>query len=113
MHKPTETENKIKMKDAERYKAIYCMDLPEWLQDFREFWSVKAVLQSHGGNPAPEDQDHCPVTHFPKDPNCDICLKTKITRASCRKRAGTVVPRAAIFGDLAIFANDNILSEER
>ena len=44
---------------------------------------------------------------FPKDPNCDICLKTKITRAS----AGTVVPRAEHFGDL-ITADHEILSEE-
>ena len=42
----------------------------------------------------------CACTHFPTDPNCDICLKTKITRASCRRRAGTVVPRAESFGDL-------------
>ena len=31
---------------------------------------------------------------------CDICLRTKITRASCRRRTGTVVPRAEFFGDL-------------
>ena len=49
-------------------------------------------------------------THFPKDPNCDICLKTKITRASCRKHAGTVLPRAEIFVDL-ITADHKILSE--
>ena len=50
-------------------------------------------------------------THFPKDPNCDICLKMKITRASCRRRAGTVVPRAEHFGDL-IAADHKVLSEE-
>ena len=50
-------------------------------------------------------------THFPKDPNCDICLKTKITRASCRRRAGTVVPRAEQFGDL-ITADRKVFSEE-
>ena len=50
-------------------------------------------------------------THFPKDPNCDICLKTKITRASCRRRAGTVVPRAEHFGDL-ITADHKVFSEE-
>ena len=33
-------------------------------------------------------------TNFPKDPNCDICLKTKITRSSCRRRTDTVVPSA-------------------
>ena len=43
---------------------------------------------------------HGVYTHFPKDPNCDNCLKTKITRASCRRRTGTVVPRAEHFGVL-------------
>ena len=53
---------------------------------------------------------HSVHTHFPKDPNCDICLKTKITRASCRRRAGTVVPRAENLGDL-ITADHKIPSE--
>ena len=43
---------------------------------------------------------HSIFTPFPKDRNCDICLRTKITRASCRRRTDTVVPRAEIFGDL-------------
>ena len=38
----------------------------------------------------PGSGKHCVKTHFPKDPNCDVCLKTKITRASGRRRAGTV-----------------------
>ena len=49
-------------------------------------------------------------THFSKDPSCDICWKTKITTASCRRRAGTVVPRAERFRDL-ITADHKILSE--
>ena len=49
-------------------------------------------------------------THFSKDPSFDICWKTKITRASCRRRAGTVVPRAERFRDL-ITADHKILSE--
>ena len=49
--------------------------------------------------------------YLPKDPNCDICLKTKITRASCRRRADAVVPRAENFGDL-ITADHKVLSEE-
>ena len=32
---------------------------------------------------------HSIYTHFPKDRNCNICLRTKITRASCRRRTGT------------------------
>ena len=48
----------------------------------------------------PASGKHSENTHFPKDLNCDLCVKTKITRASCRRRAGTVVPRAEHFGDL-------------
>ena len=59
----------------------------------------------------PGSGNHSVYTHFPKDPNCEIWLKTKITRASCRRRAGTVVPRAENFGDLTT-ANHKILSEE-
>ena len=54
---------------------------------------------------------HSVYTHFPKDPNCGFCLKTQITRSSCRRRAGTVVARAEHFCDL-ITADDKILSEE-
>ena len=54
---------------------------------------------------------HNVFTHFPKDPNCNICLKTKMTRVFCRRRAGTVVPRAEHFGDL-IAADHKVLSEE-
>ena len=49
--------------------------------------------------------------HFPKGPNCDICLKTKIKRSSCRRRIGTVVPRAEIYCDL-ITADHKVLGEE-
>ena len=40
----------------------------------------------------------------------DFCLRTKITRASCRRRTGTVVPRAGNFGVL-ITADHNFLCE--
>ena len=40
-----------------------------------------------------------------------IATYAKITRASCRRRAGTVVPRAENFGDL-VSADHKVLSEE-
>ena len=43
---------------------------------------------------------HNVYTHFPKDRNCEICKRTKITRAPCRRRNGEAVLRAANFGDL-------------
>ena len=43
---------------------------------------------------------HSVKTHFPKDRNCEICQRTKISRAPCRRRNGGAVPRAENFGDL-------------
>ena len=53
---------------------------------------------------------HSIFTHFPKTRNCDICLKTKITRSSCRRRTGAVVPRVENSGDL-ITVDHKVLSE--
>ena len=49
-------------------------------------------------------------THLPKDRNCEICKRTKITRATCRRRNGRAVPRAENFGDL-ITADHKVLSD--
>ena len=40
------------------------------------------------------------ILHFPKDRNCEICQRTQITRAQCRRRNGGVVPRAENLEDL-------------
>ena len=120
------------MKVAKKYSDLL-HDLPDWLQDFRENLVDESSPFEPRGNSAPKDQDtsssshklpmesrakvepgsgmHSVYTHFPKDPNCDICLKTKITRASRRRRSGTVVPRAENFGDL-ITADHKVLGEE-
>ena len=49
-------------------------------------------------------------THFPKDRNCEICKRTKITRATCRRRNSGAVLRAEIFSDL-ITADHKVLSD--
>ena len=57
---------------------------------------------------------HSCYTHFPKDRkdrNCDICMRTKITRAPCRKRTGSAVLRAENFVDL-MTGDHKVLSEE-
>ena len=59
----------------------------------------------------PGSGEHSIFSHFPKDPNCDICLKTKIIRASCRRRAGTAVPSAENVRDF-VTADHKVLSEE-
>ena len=131
-HKPAETENKNKNEGREEVQSDRLHDLPDWLQDFRENLVDERSLKEPRRNPAPKDRDtassshelpmesrarveqgsgkHGVYRHFPKDPNCDICLKRKITKSSCRRRAATVVPRAENFGDL-ITADHKILSE--
>ena len=53
---------------------------------------------------------HSVYTHFPKDRNCEICQRTKITRAPCRRRNGGAVLRAENVGDL-ITADHKVLSD--
>ena len=53
---------------------------------------------------------HSVYTHFPKDRNCEICQRPKMTRAPCRRRIGGAVHRAENFGDL-ITADHKVLSE--
>ena len=99
-------------------------DIPEWLQEFRENL-VDDEIPLQGGSHASSSHEasleptfkrrddlgkHSIYTHFPKDRNCEICHRTKITRAPCRRRNGGAVPRAEIFGDL-ITADRKVLSE--
>ena len=53
---------------------------------------------------------HSIYTHSPKDRNCDICMRTKKTRAVSRKRTGAAIFRAENFGDL-ITADHKVLGE--
>ena len=59
----------------------------------------------------PGSGKHSAFTHFPKDLNCEICLKTKTRRASCRRRANAVMPREENFGGL-VTADHKVLSDE-
>ena len=54
---------------------------------------------------------HSICIHFPKDRNCEVCLRTKMTRAPCRRRTGEALPRAEKFGDL-ITADRKVFEED-
>ena len=99
-------------------------EIPEWLQEFREIL-VDDEIPAHGdsyGSSSHEDSleptfkrredlgKHSVYTHFSQDRNCEICKRTKITRAPCRRRNGEAVPRAEKFGDL-ITADHKVLSD--
>ena len=99
-------------------------EIPEWLQEFRENL-VDDEIPLQGGSHASSSHEaslepttkrredlgkHNVHTHFHKDRNCEICKRTKITRAPCRRRKGEAVPRAVNFGDL-ITADQKVLSD--
>ena len=112
--KPDETQaNKIpkpnkKETTIERGNPL-CSDdseIPEWLQEFREIL-VDDEIPVQGGSHASSSHEaslepitkrredlgkHSVYTRFPKDRNCEICKRTKITRAPCRRRMGEGVP---------------------
>ena len=99
-------------------------EIPEWLQEFREIL-VDDEIPEHGDSHASSSHEasveprlkrredlgkHRVYTHFPKDRNCEICQRTKITRAPCRRRNGGAVLRAENFGDLRT-ADHKVLSD--
>ena len=99
-------------------------EIPEWLQEFRENLVDDEIPLQGGSHASPSHEasiqpttkrreclgKHHVHTHFPKDRNCEICKRTKITRAPCRRRSGEAVPRAVNFGDL-ITADHKVLSD--
>ena len=99
-------------------------EIPEWLQEFREnlvddeipLQGCSHASSSHKDSLEPTTKrredlgKHIVCSHFPKDRNCEICKRTKITRAPCRRRNGETVPRAVNFGDL-ITADHKVQSD--
>ena len=93
-----------KNEDDEEVQSELLHDLLDWLQEFKENLADESVPAEPRGNPSlghrdtsssshespmesrakvePGSGKHSVYTHFSKDPNCDIFLKTNITRAS-------------------------------
>ena len=127
---PEETQaNKIpkpnkKETTIERWNPCDDSEIPEWLQEFKENL-VDDEIPLQGGSHASSSHEaslepttkrrvdlgkHSVYTHFPKVRNCEICKRTKITRAPSRRRNGEAVPRAVNFGDF-ITADHKVLSD--
>ena len=99
-------------------------EIQEWLQEFREnLMDDEIPLQggshassSHEASLEPTTKrredlgEHSVRTLFHKDRNCEICKRTKITRAPCRRRNGEALLRAEKFGDL-ISADHKVFSD--
>ena len=121
--KTTKEPKPNKNEDHDRERGVPChSDILSWLQEFRENLVDDRVPErrdshassSHGLSFEPARSadlgKHSVYTRFPKDRNCEICKRTKITRAPCRRRNGEAVPRAEKFGDL-ITADHKVLSD--
>ena len=122
--KPTKSQKQKKETTIERGNLCDDPEIPEWLQEFRENL-VDDEIPLQGGSHASSSHEaslepttkrredlgkHNMYTHFPKDRNCEICQRTKISRAPCRRRKGEAVPRADNIGDL-ITADHKVLSD--
>ena len=95
----TKSQNKSrskKKKDNKEAAVNRLRDLPEWLEEFTDNLEDTEV---HAPAHISQDSDselptnvasrkHSIYTRFPKDSNCEVCKRTKMTRALCRKRNG-------------------------
>ena len=122
--KPTKIQKQIKRKP--RLNGVTCVTILRFRNGCKNsgriWWMMNSITggshasSSHEASLEPiatrrEDLGkHNVHTHFPKDRNCEICKRTKITRAPCRRRKGEAVPRADNFGDL-ITADHKVLSD--
>ena len=94
--KPTKNPKPNKNKDQDQERGDLChSDIPEWLQEFRDHLVDDRVLEhreSHASSshePSLEPMlarsvdlgKHSVHTHLTRDRNCEICKRTKITRA--------------------------------
>ena len=117
--KPAKNKTQIKMKETKTYSVIYCLSCWTGLQEFRENLVDESSPLEPQGDPSLGHRDtsssshelpmesrpkvetgwgkHCVYTHFPKDPNCDICLKTKITRGVLPKTCWYIRTQSGTF----------------
>ena len=58
-----------------------------------------------------KSRKHSIHTHFPNDRHSEVCLRTEMTRALCRRRTGEAPLRTEKFGDL-INADHKVLNED-
>ena len=97
--------------------------IPDWLQPFTENLkdlethvpahpSEREISDSEGdaSKVEPQKRKHSIFTHFPKDRNCGMCLRTKIIRVPFRRRNKESMPRAEQFADV-ITADHKVINE--
>ena len=90
LNRPTKNlkPNKNEIHETERCDPLYS-DIPEWLQEFRQNLADDRVAECRDSHASSSHElsleptrsadfgKNSVFSHFPKDRNCDICLKTK------------------------------------
>ena len=94
---------KIKKRDGNRDSDDRLRDLPVWWEEFTDNLEDTGVhAQAHFSRDSDSERTtkvvtksrtHSRKSHFPKDRNCEVCLRTKMTRAPCRRRTGETLLR--------------------
>ena len=103
-HESTEIEN-LKKKDDEEIQSGELQGVLDWLQKFKHGSVDESVPEHRDASSSSYElpleprakvvpSKHNIFTHLLEDRNCDICLRTKIPRASCRRRIGRVASTA-------------------
>ena len=101
---------------ASDYRLRY---VPEWLEEFADdLEETEVPALAHISHDSDSERPtkvatrkHSIFTHVPKDRNREVVrLRTKMTRAPCRRRTCEAVPRAEKFGDV-ITADHKVLNE--
>ena len=90
------TPHQSKNKDNQEAAGNRLRDLAEWSEELKDNLEDAELSASANISHDPESErpvevasrKHSIYTHFPKDRNCDVCLRSKITRAPCRRRTG-------------------------
>ena len=117
---PSKTQNKSKKRDGNRDSDDRLRDLLEWLEELtNHLEDTEAHAPAHisqdsdSGRPTKGFQNQGSTAFTltsQKTENGEVCLRTKMTRAPCRRRTGEAPPRAEKFGDL-ITTDHKVLSE--
>ena len=122
-HKPAETRKHRTKMETTRPCGEPLSDLPDWIEEFTEN-PVDESVPAHKDAPASSSHDpssepqrkvvsgkHSIYTQFhPKDRNCDICMRTKITRLFAANALVIKYIEQIFFGELQT-ADHKVLSE--
>ena len=114
-------ENQNEKKNDDRDSDDRLQDPPEWLEEFTDnLEDTEMPVPAHISQDSDsgrltkvvsKSRKHSIFIHFPEDRNCEVCLRTKMTRVPCRRRNSEAAPRAEKFGDL-IATDHKVLNEQ-